>query len=471
MQDQDGQDINNSYNFSVTLDLEITYLTFKILLMCFSLTLDHMMDEVLIHVFTFLSTEDLILRVHNVCRRWRELSTNPMVWRNKFFTPPISFSNENIENWMEKLRNIRHFKLEDGKDIETTIKHLLNNCSLINSIVVEGKSGPSWKTLLTILEKYPNITTLDTYVSNNIFHLDYAKILGSKFKDSSYYLKGGKAATEEMDTFDGFRLNNEIETGSQQSMKKILNTNIKNIKYLAIGSRISPVVANVIYQCSQLKKLFLFSDDDESDLIDLGKLTYLQELDTIQLCVSSKANIIIGKISYFGFRNLVKFEIYSLGTFSNFDVRIIWSICPNLQHVRLRTTNLLDEAFQGIGKCKFLKHLDLSFNFPGLYDACLQYVAQGCYNLEFLDMSYSCKAINYNLEILGKCSQLRYLWLRHQEVTTQNLESIPKLFPNLIELNLMDASPLPEKDVSKLKRIMPNLNILIGRDGPRGEEF
>ena len=118
--------------------------------------MDAMPDEILIHIFQFLSAEELIINVTNVCSRWEELVPNAMVWKNRLFIPPTTFNNEDIEYWLKKMPQLKHFKLRHGENIDQIVDILIKCCPNICNIVFERPHCPTWEAVMKLLRAYPN---------------------------------------------------------------------------------------------------------------------------------------------------------------------------------------------------------------------------------------------------------------------------------------------------------------------------
>ncbi len=70
-----------------------------------SLTVDHLPDEVLLHVFKWATAEELVSQVRFACRRWQVLSRDPYLWRSihsSMFSIPLE-EKEDQENGEHKV--------------------------------------------------------------------------------------------------------------------------------------------------------------------------------------------------------------------------------------------------------------------------------------------------------------------------------------------------------------------------------
>jgi hypothetical protein len=107
-------------------------------------------------------------------------------------------------------------------------------------------------------------------------------------------------------------------------------------------------------------------------------------------------------------RRLVKLEIVTKGSIANSSIKCFFHFSPNLQHVKLQTKDLTDEYFITIDRCQRLKYIDISFDVLPT-DLSVKYIADGCAELQFVDVSYWYWMIENILNILSSLKQIREL--------------------------------------------------------------
>ena len=158
------------------------------------------------------------------------------------------------------------------------------------------------------------------------------------------------------------------------------------------------------------------------------------------------------------FQRLVKLEILSF--ILEDCLTGLLSACKNLQFLKILAVNMLCRDLIGLEECRKLKHLDLSENYPGVGNVTLLRIAQGCHELEFLDLSYWSDGNLLDLEVLRPCSKIQYLRVDGFPIRDSQLREIPSIFVNLLELHIANCEYVTEDGVITLKSLMPNLRII-----------
>ena len=335
---------------------------------------------------------------------------------------------------------------------------MLKYSSNIRSFVCEKKYGPCWELVASMLVRYPQIEVLLTYCCNRMFYIDFAKFYGDKYQDINLCILQGYAAGMKQNIISGSSGLKSIVVTSDKQYLNLLKSKLTKVEYLMTGSKINNEIMNTIYECKKLKKLCIISLE-ESCVIDMIKLLSLENIEDLHIYVTYKSNIEISSFEGIHFSRVMKLEMRCESNLQNFHLHTIWNICPNLQHFKLLSHHLNDQAFEGIHKCKYMKYIDVSSCNPGFYNGFLRFISEGCPYLEFLDVSNSPKKIRYDIRILENCKHLKYLLMENQIIIDEHLALIPNLFPNLIEIRLFRCQNLSQELLNRLKRKMLNLQI------------
>jgi hypothetical protein len=73
-------------------------------------SLDKLPDEILLKIFSYLSTDDLVLSARNVCTRWRAVSEDDEMWFSLTYCPNTNDSREQIIFMLENMPALRQFR-------------------------------------------------------------------------------------------------------------------------------------------------------------------------------------------------------------------------------------------------------------------------------------------------------------------------------------------------------------------------
>ena len=426
--------------------------------------MERMPDEILLYIFKFLSTHELVTAVSNVCTRWNEIALGKIMWMNRVFTPPISMEDEEIVRCISALPHLKHFRLKHGKNIDRIAKVLCKNCPDIQTVCMDWKRGPTIQIYRhKCFSELSNIKTFDVFMPPHIIsQFDYA-ILNRNFKlrNTSLFIVGKDMRTEQ-NWFFGRILPPMVSIMiSDDETVDILNKRSDTLEYLILCCKMNERISKTVYKCKNLNKLVFITDGLKMNVISFEGMNKLEHLQTLQIFVKGYSLIKFESNPAICFNELVKLEIHSsIDTLRTDELRRLWPMCPKLQHLKLRAFHLTDEVFQEIGKCKFLKHIDISYNVPGFFNECLEFIAEGCPDLEFLDLSSEMIPFEYKLCLLAPCKKLRCLWLKCHIIRRPDLLLIPTQFPNLAELNIRHCRAVTPKAVKRLQRQLKSLNII-----------
>lgn len=188
-------------------------------------------------------------------------------------------------------------------------------------------------------------------------------------------------------------------------------------------------------------------------------MTKLEHLQTLQLFVPYNSVLKFEFKPGIRFNELVKLEICCECSIQRSEeLRRLWAMWPKLQHLRLKVLNMTYEVFERIEKCKLLRHIDISHNVPCIYNKCFGFIAQGCPELEFLDLWYSLNPVYNNVRLLAPCKKLRCLWL--EDLSIIDISLIHRILPNLAELNTTHCNTMCPNDIQKVQQQMKSLNII-----------
>jgi len=424
------------------------------------LTIDHLPNEILLLIFEYLPAEDLSMTMPLVSKRWGDLSQRASLWERLTFTPPINMSDDQVSHALQTMPRLKSFRLKHGKLIDQIVDTLCRHCPNIRRIVMERKRGPSKQKLKKLLIQYSDIECLDVFVPATDFHIDYAKLYGSRTRAASLLLFD-KYKKEVLERFDGKAQGYGLDSVYISSYDEILlhvSARKDILQYLAIDSEITTNLLGVICECTHLRGLLLYDCySTVSRSLDMKSLRNLQNLEHLQLCFPLEI-MIVPLAEEFEMPRLVKLEIVAW-YLENSTPPLIFNLCPNLQFLKLRMNILTDEYFTSISKCPHLEHIDVSFN-EDLTDMSVKYIADGCAALQFLDVSHCFSMTDDILNILSSLNHIQELRLDHNDFTGKYFGSIPLLLPNLSILSIKHCTRLRREVIEELKTTFPKLQLV-----------
>ena len=366
-------------------------------------------------------------------------------------------SDEEIIQALREHTNLEHFMLQDAKDADKIVSSLLDLKLPLKTFICKKKFGPSWPQVRAMLEDIDSIRTLETFCGNKLFYMDFAKFYGKIYKDGNLCAFSSRTPQVENYTMEGNP--NTIIQNTWEKFPELLASKGDNLRYLIIGPNISSELLDSIYSLNCLRKLCMICQEGSAN-IDIYSLILLRHLEDLHLLLlSSETTTYFSPVLSVCPSPIVKLEICCEDNLRNVHLRMIWEVCPNLEHLKVKVKFLNSLAFKGIGNCKKMKHLDLSRCTPGFNDKLLKILTEECPKLTFLDLSDSSQRMFYDIRILTNCNHLNYLYLNNQIIVDEYIIYIPRLFPILREIQLSRCENLNDPMIRKLKEIMPYLQI------------
>ena len=152
--------------------------------------MEKMPNEILLYIFEFLSTDELVTTVSNVCTRWKEIARSKILWMNRIFAPPISMEDHEIVRCICALPHLRHFRLKHGKNVDKIAEILCRNCPDIQTVSLDWKRGPTTQIhRLKYFFELSNIKTFDVFMPQKVFQFDYAVLNGNfRLRNTSLFI-------------------------------------------------------------------------------------------------------------------------------------------------------------------------------------------------------------------------------------------------------------------------------------------
>jgi hypothetical protein len=293
-----------------------------------------------------------------------------------------------------------------------------------------------------LLKKFPNMERLDVSIPGSQFCMDYAKFYGraNKSNDLTVFRNiGFKTLSWRMISLFGHQYPMNMFPSLESDIRKSLHERSNELQAIGLVCKLTSHILKSISYCKNLTYLFIDDETSNKVEIDFQPLSNLKRLDTLQLLFMhismSRWNMSKGSVE---FPRLVKLEIVNAGEVFQKSLRRLLSVCPELRYLNVQESLILDHDLETIYLCKHLIHLDVSENY-NLTDACMAYVARGCYKLQFLDISYCYLMTDNIFKILQKCRGLQAFVAVGNSFRGTHSNEMSAFFPCLQEIYLETA--------------------------------
>nr|XP_053645712.1 F-box/LRR-repeat protein 14-like [Cherax quadricarinatus] len=385
-------------------------------------------NELLLHIFSFLSVPELCFSVAPVCTAWRDLAKDPILWRHLEFNFVYNTDTKREQRLVTASPFLLSLELQNLTN-GNFLLHVADSCKMLRKLTLIHCIDPSYTCVLQLSER--NRPVIQRLITDRHSRLTYSFLLTSGFKELRY-----------------------------------LNFNM-------CSSLTDEELESIARQCKHLQYLNI---EDMSEIHD-SSITLL----TKELGHCLKSLHIHGKyltdISYKSFSNLVLLE------------ELMIMKCVNMTDVGLRglhglkkltsLTLFLDDGVSVTGltdlftgkRLSQLVHLELVFQ--SLNDLVVKTLARNCPNL--LRLTLKCMTATYGMfnpplltsstmtdagiaEVVARCPLLQELNLtRMPNLTGTALINIPTALPHLSGLELWGCSRVNSTIIQRLEDQIPSL--------------
>lgn len=414
-------------------------------------------DELLLEIFQYLSVEDLVNNIRNVCSRWRNVTQANKLWKNISYKPPSTKCDDEIISFLKLMPQLRIFIFNsccfkvDGiiNTLCSQCKHLhtlICDCVVITTIHLQKISEclpnleslqlSQWQmideTALGILGQFQslkkltcvNIGPASTYISNGtpVFKsLEHVEMIAYCTED---LLTHGREQANSWNSFHFLHLLPEF----------------MNLKHLSIDFRM------------------LHFSGFETVFCNINKLKNLKTICFKSLFHSDKE--ILTKM--FSAGSLPKLWKIDLSNCLNLHLRTVQAIsksCPNVQEIRFsRCVYFDDKCAEALVSFPLLRWLDLSCC-NRVSETGLAALAR-CPKLEALDLSWRAVVPHRTLRVVSTFPKLKALVLNHTEILPKDIEELLITCPHIVYLGLYCCSGV---DGDSLQKRVPHCKISCNR--------
>jgi hypothetical protein len=225
---------------------------------------------------------------------------------------------------------------------------------------------------------------------------------------------------------------------------------------------VSADVFTALNECTKLISISFLSAEFDGPYKEMPPITNLKNLRTFEMATCKLPMLKIIPLTIFldTLPHLVFLSIIDTsGKIDDLMNKIIMK-CPALRNLNLQENyHLRCRGLRNISTCKMLKYLDIS-ECCALRAKAIKYVADGCPNLQYLNVSGITMTESVFRQVL-RCRNLKTLSMSVFNLTGIDLELIPKKIPGLQKFNIAAefGFKLPHKLICELQRRIPHLSI------------
>lgn len=115
--------------------------------------------EVLLHVFSFLSVEEICRSVAPVCRAWRDFAADPSLWTSLVFQKSVT--DEQVQEVVSRAPRLVHLELKSHQDGEKLLTHVASTCPKLQHLTVKFCQNVTEEALAAMVQGCPDLKHLN----------------------------------------------------------------------------------------------------------------------------------------------------------------------------------------------------------------------------------------------------------------------------------------------------------------------
>ncbi|GLH11915.1 F-box/LRR-repeat protein 2, partial [Gryllus bimaculatus] len=277
-------------------------------------------DDILVEVFTYLTVEDIVLRIRHVNERWVAVAENSRVWKRLTYRPTLRYSEKEIIDFLRQAPKLQWFVPPCGYTTTALLMAIMKYCKNIRNLEL-NMAEANCNLLEKLVSDCPNIETL-TVIDDNFggsrclrFVSQFPKVKTLRLNDDFY-----------------------LTSGTGRRHEYILAE-------LALGC---PSL-----QCLDLRSLKRYSSLDLEFLLERKK----QDIVTLFLNCSCRED-------YFDTGPVQSLEKIDLSGYKHFETKLTWTIfekCHNLKQLNFKECpDINDESLEKICNLRQLECLNVA---------------------------------------------------------------------------------------------------------------
>jgi hypothetical protein len=424
---------------------------------------DGLPDEILVMIFSYLSTDDLALSIRNVCLRWRRVSEYKELWYDSSYSPEEDDSLADISLVLENVPALRYFYYFGTCNV---IEKLSEKCKELVILHIPHIALNA-NHLQLVMESLKYLIALCILISPTEEGVKMTRIIGQC--ETLAYLSLTSSDTDTTmpglltPIADGCPNLNTLECEATNCPTDEICYFLQRKKQqFVMYEHCGAVTANffaAINACTNLYRLSLTAIKICSLPEEIPHMSNLQNLKCLHISDCSFPEVKIIPLTIFAdiLPRLLYFRITnSIGNITSVTNKILLR-CPLLINLDLQGNELRFRGLRNIGFCKHLKYLDISRCIT-VGKKGMKYIAKCCPELLYLDVSNIPISDPMFQQIL-RCRNLQNLFMINCDLSGINLLSISARIGGLHFLHIGPHFQLPDDVRSELKKKMPQLLI------------
>ncbi|XP_069675571.1 F-box/LRR-repeat protein 2-like [Periplaneta americana] len=431
---------------------------------------DDLPNELLLHIFSYLSIEDLALSIQHVNLRWKEVSHDDKLWKNAIFEPGDTLTDEDVVQHLKNMPALRAFSATQGTKMKLLIDTLCNSCREVQRLDLHKTYMLRYPSLKKLVQNCPHLEYLSLPLPRTMSaQLQSAQLLGQckslttlSFDGSHGYVVKGMLEP----VADGCPSLQHIHLGycefSADDIRYLLEKKKHQLLSFSAKFFFFTGIFKFLSECTKLEHLHIENDNDNLTYDDIHPLKQLTNLKyfALQYCTLSVASNLHTFFQNESFSKVIHLDVSHNFAIMNSDLNTVFKYVPFLQHLNVSSCHCLgDTGFEDIGVCSQLETLNISRCY-GLTDKSMEYVSKGCTKLKCLDLS-SCNTMTDDVMLhIVKCKKLQVLKIGFSNLTGLNFHLLPTCLPRLYEIHIDYCDSLDAWTIEKLHHQMPLLKIV-----------
>jgi hypothetical protein len=395
-------------------------------------------DEVLVTIFSHLNIRELTLSVQHVCQRWRSVSLDYELWNNLEYCPCIYSPEREIIRMLEILPALRRFRYNGIYNVVIAVSEYCTKLVHLHIPYVRINATE----LRTLQRRLPSLESLSIDVSAGS---DITQIIAG-FQNlvslalSTHYIRQPINNLLKPIAYGCPKLKNlrcEHLYCTEEEILLVLQRKKQALAEYYHYGRLSERVFKAINECTNLKALTFFNVEFKGPFDEGICITKLKHLKALQflLCDFALLKNLPRSLNHVPFSQLQLFSLTLVCENIDAFINSVLMSCPLLKRLVLEFNDgLHEDGLKNINNCKMLESLNLRYC-SKLNVRAIQYVADGCPQLQYLDMSGNIITRDVFQQIL-KCTNLRTLLLARCDLRGLDLQLIKTRITNLKRLEI-----------------------------------
>ncbi|XP_023707773.1 uncharacterized protein LOC111864631 [Cryptotermes secundus] len=428
---------------------------------------DDLPDKILLKIFFYLRIDQIILCIRNVCTRWRKVSEDDALWKDSIFCPDADIPKHYIIFTLENVPVMRTFHYYGTCNV---IEKLSECCRRVTELIIPHIELRA-ALLEVTMERLTELRVLHITISPTEEGLKITSFIGQSETLTSLTLRSSGARTVAAGLLkpiaDGCPNLNILKCEAfnlpNSEICYLLQRKKQQLEAYDHYGLLSPEFLEALNECTNLHAISFLDVDFDGPFKNIPPVTNFRNLRTFEMAACRLPMLKIIPLTLFldTLSHLTLIGItYASANIDDLLNKIILK-SPVLVHLDLEgNSELRCRGLRNISTCKMLKHLDVS-HCPALGAKAIKYVAEGCPQLQLLDVSGIPMSGSIFRQIL-RCRNLKALFFIRCDLRGINLKLVSTYIPGLLHLCIGPGFPLSNEALREIKQQMPHLTINIG---------